>query len=66
MGRAVGEAMGIMHREGNKHMLEFTNNMDRMRRALLKVLYESKYDFNMWVPQAGYFVIVDVTKIDVD
>jgi kynurenine--oxoglutarate transaminase/cysteine-S-conjugate beta-lyase/glutamine--phenylpyruvate transaminase/kynurenine aminotransferase len=32
---------------------------------LLKGLVDSKLDFNYWVPEGGYFVLTDISKIPI-
>ena len=35
------------------------------RRELLKVLSESKYDFKITIPKSGYFILVDISEIEI-
>ena len=39
--------------------------MTKNRDILLDQLIECKYDFDLWIPKGGYFIIADIQKIPV-
>jgi hypothetical protein len=39
--------------------------MKYKRNLLLKALANSDYDFDLWVPKAGFFIIADISRVDV-
>lgn len=32
---------------------------------MIQQLLASKYDFNLWVPEAGFFVLADISNIHI-
>ena len=36
------------------------------RKELLKVLSESKYNFKIAIPKSGYFILVDISEIEIN
>jgi len=39
--------------------------MTNHRNLLIKELLSTPYDFTLWIPKGGYFVLVDISKVDV-
>jgi hypothetical protein len=39
--------------------------LEHHRRELLKILSESKYDFKITIPKSGYFILVDISAIEI-
>lgn len=63
----VGESLNAIYNQQNNHYLtQFSSELVRKRRLLLQQLINSKYDFNLWVPSAGFFVLADISAIDID
>ena len=40
--------------------------MTQHRNLLIKELLNSPYDINLWIPKGGYFVLVDISRVQVD
>jgi hypothetical protein len=32
----------------------------------LEELIQSKFDFDLWIPKGGYFIMADITRVKVD
>ena len=39
--------------------------LNKNRNTLLKILLKSKYNFKLWIPQGGYFVLADISECEV-
>ena len=64
---AVSESLETIYRRKNNHYLkQFADGLIGKRRLLLQQLINSKYDFNLWVPSAGFFVLADISSLEVD
>ncbi len=47
-------------------MHDYASRLQKMRNVLLQKLIESKYDFDLWIPKGGYFVLADISRIEVN
>jgi len=36
------------------------------RKLLMNALLNSKYDFDFWMPDSGYFAMVDISRVNVE
>lgn len=45
----------------HNYALKLTKNRD----ILINELINSKFDFDIWVPKGGYFVIVDISRAEI-
>jgi aspartate/methionine/tyrosine aminotransferase len=39
--------------------------MIKLRNQLLDIILESSYDLDVWIPQAGYFIITDASRLPI-
>ena len=46
-------------------MQEYADKLIHNRDLLIRQLLNSKYQFDLWVPKGGYFVICDISKVEV-
>jgi hypothetical protein len=35
------------------------------RKILIDQLLDSRYDFKLWIPKGGYFIMADISSIEV-
>ena len=47
-------------------MKEYTDTLIKNRNLLIDSLLDCKYDFNLWVPKGGFFIMADISRIDMD
>jgi kynurenine--oxoglutarate transaminase/cysteine-S-conjugate beta-lyase/glutamine--phenylpyruvate transaminase/kynurenine aminotransferase len=46
-------------------MRDFALKLERNRNILLEKLLNTSFDFDLWVPKGGYFVVADISRIPV-
>lgn len=39
--------------------------MTKHRDLLLKELLNSSFDFDLWIPKGGYFILADISRVNV-
>ena len=67
MDLAVSESLDTIYcQDNNNYLKQFADGLIRKRRLLLQQLINSKYEFNMWVPSAGFFVLADISSINIE
>lgn len=49
----------------NNYFTELRDDLVAKRDRLIHGLLNSKYKFNLWVPEGGYFIIADISNIEV-
>ena len=47
-------------------MHDYSSKLVKNRDILLDILIKSKFDFDIWIPKGGYFIIADISRINVD
>lgn len=46
-------------------MKDYAQKLTNNRNLLLDELINCKYDFDLWIPKGGYFVVADISRIQV-
>jgi len=46
-------------------MKDYAEKLTKHRNILLQELIDCKYDFDLWIPKGGYFVIADISRVQV-
>ena len=49
----------------NGYLKELASKLTNHRNLLIKELLKTPYDFNLWIPKGGYFVLADISKVEV-
>ena len=62
---AAAKSMEAITQPGNTYLEELATKMKNLRDFLIKELLKAPYDFSLWIPKGGYFVLVDITKVEV-
>lgn len=62
----IAKSLQHISQPGNTYMKEYAAKLTKNRDILLDELIASKYDFDLWIPKGGYFIIADISKIQVD
>lgn len=62
---AVSESLDVIYRTKNSYLRQYADGLVRRRKLLLQQLINSKYEFNLWVPNAGFFVLADISSVEV-
>ena len=44
-------------------MKEYAEKLQHNRNILIEQLLKCKYDFDLWIPKGGYFVMADISKV---
>jgi hypothetical protein len=46
-------------------MKDYAEKLSKLRDVLLEELINCKYDFDLWIPKGGNFVLADISRIEV-
>ncbi len=46
-------------------MIKLAEEMGRRRNLLLTKLINSRFDFDLWAPSGGNFIIVDISRVEI-
>lgn len=57
---AVAESLDIA--KNNNYFKELREKLMSLRNVLIDQLIASKYDYNLWIPESGYFILTDISK----
>lgn len=60
---AVAESLGIIGT--NNYIKEYTDKLIRHRSLLIDGLLGSRFDLKMWIPKGGYFIMADISSVQV-
>lgn len=47
------------------YMQEYATRLTSHRNILIKELLNCKFDFDLWIPKGGYFIMCDISKVEV-
>ena len=47
------------------YMKEYAQKLATNRNILLDELIASKFDMDLWIPKGGYFILADISRVDV-
>lgn len=47
-------------------MIDYANKLVKNRNLLLSELVKCKFDFDLWIPKGGYFVMADISRVKVN
>jgi hypothetical protein len=47
-------------------MQDYAKKLTKHRNLLLDELIASKFDFDLWIPKGGYFIMADISRVKVD
>lgn len=50
----------------NAYLYATAKRMSNCRDRLVRVLAESQYDIDLWIPKGGYFILADISRCKVD
>ena len=62
---ALSKSLDVISRPEDTYMHDYAAKLEKHRDILLDLLIKSKYDFDIWVPKGGYFVMADITRCEV-
>ena len=62
--RTVAECLDLIGT--NDYMKEYSDRLIKNRNLLIDALLECKYDFSLWIPKGGFFIMADISKVKVD
>ena len=61
----IAKSLNIISRPEDTYMKDYADRLTRNRNILLEELLASKFDFDMWIPKGGYFVMADISKAEI-
>ena len=59
----ISRSLELISDPKNGYLRECSERLSNSRRALVMALLKSKYDIDLWVPQGGYFILGDISKV---
>ena len=62
---AAAKSIEQISRPEDKYLEGLATKMSTSRDLLIKELLKSSFNFELWIPKGGYFVIVDISKVEV-
>lgn len=62
----VEKSLAHISQPDNTYMKEYAEKLQHNRNILIEQLLKCKYDFDLWIPKGGYFVMADISKVQVD
>lgn len=60
---AVSESLNTIRE--NNYLKEYAEKLIHHRRLLIDQLANSRFNFKMWIPKGGYFIMTDISSIEV-
>ena len=63
---AVAKSLEDISKPENQYLLNYAKDMIAKRNLLVRVLVDSDFDFDVWVPKGSHFVIADISRIEID
>lgn len=61
----VARSLRTISQQDSTYMRDFALKLERNRNILLEKLMNCKFDFDLWVPKGGYFVLADISRVPV-
>lgn len=61
----VARSLEEITKPGNTYLNDTATNMTKLRDILVKELLDSPFDIDLWIPKGGYFVLVDISRVEV-
>ena len=55
----IAESLDIIAK--NNYMDEYAQKLIKNRKLLIDQLLNSRYEFNLWIPKGGYFIMTDIS-----
>lgn len=62
----ISRSLEQISRPEDTYMKDYASKLQKNRNMLLDELLASKFDFDLWIPKGGYFVIADISRVKVD
>ena len=62
---AIRQSLDVISRPEDTYMHDYASKLEKNRDILLDILIKSKYDFNLWIPKGGYFIMADISKCEI-
>lgn len=61
----VAKSLEDITKPTSTYMKEYAKKLQNHRNILLEELINCKYDFDLWIPKGGYFIMADISRIKV-
>ena len=63
---AITKSLNQISRPEDTYMKDYAAKLQKNRDILLGELIGSKFDFDLWIPKGGYFILADISRIKVE
>lgn len=61
----IAKSLQWISRPEDTYIKDSAEKLTKNRNLLLDQLIASKFDFDLWVPKGGYFILADISKVKV-
>ena len=61
----VAKSLDHISRPEDTYMQNYAEKLTKNRNILLDQLIASKFEFDLWIPKGGYFVMADISRVEV-
>ena len=62
----IAKSLNHISRPEDTYIRDYAARLQKNRDLLLDELMGSKFDFDIWIPKGGYFVLADISRIKID
>ena len=61
----IAQSLQVISRPEDTYLKEYAEKLIKNRNLLLDELIASKFDFDLWIPKGGYFILADISRVKV-
>lgn len=61
----IAKSLQVISRPEDTYMRDYAEKLTRNRNILMDELLASKFDFDLWIPKGGYFIMADISKTEI-
>ena len=62
----IANSLDVISRPEDTYMKDYAEKLTVNRNILIDELLSSKFDFNLWIPKGGYFIVADISKAEIE
>ncbi len=62
---AITKSLNQISKPEDTYTKDYASKLQKNRDILLGELIGSKFDFDLWIPKGGYFILADISRIKV-
>ncbi len=61
----IAKSLQVISRPEDTYIKDYAQKLTKNRNLLLDELIASKFDFDLWIPKGGYFILADISRVQV-